>query len=73
MKVIAFIEPPQGEIIEKILRHCGLWNPSAPRPPPGDCPDFCISKNGTVPFADPKTWNNIPPGATLAARGILTD
>ena len=31
MKVIAFIEPPQGEVIEKILRHCGLWHPSAPR------------------------------------------
>lgn len=35
MKVVAFIEPPQGEVIEKILRHCGLWQP---RPPPaGDC------------------------------------
>ena len=37
MKVIAFIEPPQGEVIEKILRHCGLWCPASPRaPPPGD-------------------------------------
>jgi putative transposase len=34
MKVIAFIEPPQGEVIEKILRHCGLWQASAPRAPP---------------------------------------
>ncbi len=33
MKVVAFIEPPQGEVIEKILRHCGLWQP---RPPPGE-------------------------------------
>jgi len=31
MKVIAFIEPPQGDVIEKILRHCGLW--CAPSPP----------------------------------------
>jgi len=31
MKVVAFIEPPQGDVIEKILRHCGLWQP---RPPP---------------------------------------
>jgi hypothetical protein len=38
MKVIAFIEPPQGEVIEKILRHCGLWNPSSPRAPPADGP-----------------------------------
>ncbi len=34
MKVIAFIEPPQADVIEKILRHCGLWRPSTPRPPP---------------------------------------
>ena len=33
MKVVAFIEPPQGDVIEKILRHCGLWQP---RPPPGE-------------------------------------
>jgi hypothetical protein len=32
MKVIAFIEPPQGEVIERILKHCGLWQ--SPRPPP---------------------------------------
>ncbi len=36
MKVIAFIEPPQADVIEKILRHCGLWNPSSPRAPPAD-------------------------------------
>jgi len=34
MKVVAFIDPPQGEVIEKILRHCGLWHASTPRPPP---------------------------------------
>ena len=34
MKVVAFIEPPQGEVIEEILRHCGLWQASAPRAPP---------------------------------------
>ena len=34
MKVVAFIEPPQGEVIEKILQHCGLWQASAPRAPP---------------------------------------
>ena len=31
MKVIAFIEPPQGDVIEKILRHCGLWHASRRR------------------------------------------
>jgi hypothetical protein len=41
MAVVAFIEPPQGDVIEKILRGHrraamvgGLWQPSAPRPPP---------------------------------------
>jgi hypothetical protein len=34
MKVISFIEPPQTDVIERILRHCGLWCPSAPRAPP---------------------------------------
>ncbi len=24
----------RGPAIEKILRHCGLWNPSTPRAPP---------------------------------------
>jgi hypothetical protein len=33
MKVVAFIEPPQGDVIEKILRHCGLWCPAAARAP----------------------------------------
>ncbi len=33
MKVIAFIEPPQADVIERILRHCGLWNPPARTPP----------------------------------------
>ena len=34
MKVVAFLEPAQGEVIEEILRHCGLWQASAPRAPP---------------------------------------
>ncbi|MEO2048058.1 MAG: hypothetical protein ABGX16_15990, partial [Pirellulales bacterium] len=34
MEVISFIDPPQSEVIEKILRHCGLWKASAPRGPP---------------------------------------
>ena len=33
MKVVAFVEPPQGEVIERILRHCGMWHP---RPPPAE-------------------------------------
>jgi hypothetical protein len=31
---IAFIERHQTEVIEKILRHCGLWEESPARAPP---------------------------------------
>ncbi len=34
MKVVLFIEPPQADVIEEILRHCGLWQSSAARAPP---------------------------------------
>jgi len=41
MKIVAFIEPPQGDVIEKILRGHrraamvgGLWCPASPRAPP---------------------------------------
>lgn len=33
MKVISFIEPPQQDVIEKILKHCGLWEEPARGPP----------------------------------------
>ncbi len=34
MKVVSFIEPPQAQVIEKILRHCGLWQEPLSGPPP---------------------------------------
>ena len=36
MRVISFID--EDVIIEKILRHCGLWKEPAPRPPPEEKP-----------------------------------
>ncbi len=33
MKVISFIEPPQEQVIEKILKHCGLWEEPVRGPP----------------------------------------
>jgi hypothetical protein len=32
MKIISFVEARQDEVIRKILEHCGLWHPGAPRP-----------------------------------------
>ena len=34
MKIISFIERRQTDVIEKILRHCGLWEEEAARAPP---------------------------------------
>jgi hypothetical protein len=34
MKIISFIEGHQTEVIEKILRHCGLWEEPSARAPP---------------------------------------
>jgi len=34
MKIISFIEKCQPVVVEKILRHCGLWKEAMPRPPP---------------------------------------
>ena len=34
MKIIAFIEGHQADLIRKILEHCGLWKPAPPRAPP---------------------------------------
>ncbi len=35
MKVMSFIEPPQADVIEETLTHCGWWRTSAPSAPPG--------------------------------------
>lgn len=34
MKITSFIERHQSELIEKILRHCGLWEEESARAPP---------------------------------------
>jgi hypothetical protein len=34
MKIISFIERHQRDVIEKILRHCGLWEEDMARGPP---------------------------------------
>ena len=34
MQVESFIEPPQADVIEEILKHCVLWQSWSPRAPP---------------------------------------
>jgi ribosomal protein S27E len=51
MKVVAFIEPPQRDVIEKILSHCGLWHSSLARAPPdggGDSMDGAHHSDGAT-------------------------
>ena len=38
MKIISFIESRQADVLEKILRHCGLWEDPPPRAPPARPP-----------------------------------
>ena len=56
MKVVAFIDPPQGEVIERILRHCGLWRRPAPRPPP-DVADAVHKLDGCFSDSQPGSCN----------------
>ena len=53
MKVIAFIEPPQQEVIEKILRHCGLWEAAPPRRPPSENASVHVGDGLSDPLASP--------------------
>ena len=38
MKIMALIEARQGDVIRKILEHCGLWHDPPPRAPPRVAP-----------------------------------
>ena len=56
MKVVAFLGPPQDEVIEKILGHCGFWRSSTPRAPP-DVDDLVLEldaaySDGSIGFTD---------------------
>jgi hypothetical protein len=51
MAVVAFIEPPQREVIEKILLHCGLRHPSR-APPPSDAGRTSLAEDGSFHGCD---------------------
>lgn len=70
MKVVAFIEPPQAEVIEKILKHCGLWQEPASRAPPD-----INGLAGELPFSFSKResgFSSILPGQELVYEDIDT-
>ncbi len=53
MKVVAFIEARQGEVIRKILEHCGLWHDPPSRAPPS--PSGPSQTPRQVPAPDPES------------------
>ena len=61
MTVVSFIEPPQAEVIKKILKHCGLWQEPVSRAPPDADSlarnlDFgCDFNKGPIPEPDQAT------------------
>ena len=52
MAVVGFIEPPQRDVIEKILSHCGLWRSAAARAPPADSIDPSGDGSGSTNGSD---------------------
>lgn len=57
MRIIAFLEKKdQPDVIEKILRHCGLWREEPPRAPPEQSPTIPFGRT-YVPSDDfPANW-----------------
>ncbi len=60
MKVVAFLERSQADVIAKILRHCGLWCPLSLRAPPG----------GQGRVHDPDTDSHTAPAASVEFREL---
>ena len=57
MAVVGFIEPPQRDVIEKILSHCGLWRSAAARAPPADSIDPSGDGSGSTNGSDNEPGN----------------
>ncbi len=53
MKIVAFIEARQGEVIRKILEHCGLWHDPPPRAPPSPSSPFQTPRHVPAPGPTP--------------------
>jgi hypothetical protein len=42
MRIVAFIDKSNSNVVQKILKHCGLWNnPPPPRAPPTTVSSAC--------------------------------
>jgi hypothetical protein len=63
MRIVSFIEKRQSDVVEKILRHCGLWKEAPPRAPPEPV------HNDTV--EEPALDYPAPPERYAAASGFF--
>jgi len=63
MRIVSFIEKHQSDVVEKILRHCGLWKEAPPRAPPEPV------HNDTV--EEPALDYPAPPERYAAASGFF--
>jgi hypothetical protein len=60
MKIVAFIEAHQVDVLERILRHCGLWKPPPPRPPPRPPPAAMSPSRRPRPRPGPRPRPVVP-------------
>ena len=61
MKIIAFIEAHQVDLVRKILEHCGLWHDPPPRAPPRTLPPSRTVRSITGPDSDPGITHEVDP------------
>ena len=71
MKIIAFIEAHQGDVIHKILEHCGLWDDPPSRGPQG--PGFGRRTVWSMPDADAGISYEVDPDFLEHARREVLD
>jgi len=67
MSVIGFIEPPQADVIEKILRRCGLWHCSR-APPAGEA--LVHDPDRRQALDEPRELTFVPEDAIWAATNL---
>jgi len=71
MKVVSFIEPPQADVIEAILTHCGLWPSRSPRAPP-DVEDLVLELDAAYAGTSIDSRNHTEPSEELTYVDIDT-
>jgi hypothetical protein len=71
MQVVSFIEPPQADVIEDILKHCGLWQSRSPRAPP-DVDELVLELDAAYSGNSVDSGNHTEPSQELTYVDIDT-